>query len=153
MARSLVGFLLVCVPLIPSGAQGGGAAEIGFVTVDKGLRSGILERRLLVITTAPEWEELWRAHRSARPRDQPPPALDASREVIVAVFLGEKRTGGYAIDVVRVEEDRADRSVKVFIRETSPPPGAMVTQALTQPYHIVRLRKVALPVVFIPLDP
>ena len=67
----------------------------------------------------------------------PLPAVDFDKEMVAAVFLGEKPTGGYGVEISSAEV--ADRSLTVFVRETSPKPGAMVTQAINQPFHIVRI--------------
>jgi PrcB C-terminal len=65
--------------------------------------------------------------------------VDFDREMVVGIFLGEKSTGGYEIEIVRAEQ--GDSSLYFYYREKSPPPGAMVTQALTQPFHLVRVAK------------
>lgn len=52
----------------------------------------------------------------------------------IVVFLGERRTGGYAVEITGVEKQPV--GLIVSTRETSPPPGAMVTQALTQPWAL-----------------
>lgn len=62
------------------------------------------------------------------------PILNADefkRLAIVAVCLGERRTGGYGIEITRTPDG------SVQIRETTPPKGAMLTQALTRPYKVV----------------
>jgi len=69
--------------------------------------------------------------------------------MVIAVFSEEKRTGGYGIEITRVEENLEKGQMEVFFLETHPSPNSMVTQALTQPYHIVKLKKVDIPVVFI----
>ena len=48
--------------------------------------------------------------------------------------------------ITRVEEDSGN--LNFYFLEARPPPNAMVMQALTQPYHIVKTKKVDLPVVF-----
>jgi hypothetical protein len=124
-------------------------AEVPLVTVDKGARSGIRERQFVIIKSEKEWESLWALHKSrVSPAPQVPP-VDFGGEMIVAVFSGEKRTGGFGIEIRKIEEDREKNRVAVFYFETQPPPRSMVIQALTQPYHIVRLRKMDLPAVFV----
>ena len=149
--------LLLCLVWIlagsPLNAYGTGGGQVPFATVDKGSRSGVRERKFVVIKTSQEWEALWRAHRSGTSPDKPAPALDIQSEMILAVFAGEKKTGGYGIEILRIEEDGAARSLNAFVRETSPAPSAIVIQMLTQPYHIVKLRKVDLPIVFKSGDP
>jgi len=69
--------------------------------------------------------------------------------MIVAVFLGEKPTGGYKVEITAIEEDRGKGRLRVVVRERKPPAGAMVIQALTQPYHIVRVKKIDLTTTFV----
>ena len=65
--------------------------------------------------------------------------------MVVALFLGQKSTGGYSVEITRAELDGSN--LRFYYRERNPPPGAMLTQALTQPYHLVRLsRSEAVPV-------
>lgn len=51
--------------------------------------------------------------------------------VVVAAFAGARRSGGYGVEFKR----GADR--RILITETTPPKGAMVTMALTQPFKVV----------------
>ena len=44
--------------------------------------------------------------------------------------------------------EQSSGNLRVVYETTSPPPGAMCTMALTQPHHIVRLKKCDLPVTF-----
>jgi PrcB C-terminal len=50
---------------------------------------------------------------------------------VVAAFLGQRRTGGYSVEITR----SADGAVR--ISETRPPQGAMTTQVLSSPYKVV----------------
>ena len=50
------------------------------------------------------------------------------------------------MEIKRVEA--SSTSLSVAYETTSPPPGAICTEALTQPHHIVRLKACDLPVTF-----
>jgi len=126
-------------------AQG---SQVPFVTVAQGHSSGIRTRQFVAITTEAEWAALWRRHRSATSSAEAP-AIDFHHGMLVAVFAGEKRTGGYGIEITHIEADEPGQHLQVFVRETSPPAQGIVTQALTQPYHMVQLTKADWPVVFL----
>ena len=68
--------------------------------------------------------------------------------MVVALFMGERPTGGYAIEITRVE--RADSGLAVHYRSKGPDQGAMLTQALTQPFHLIKLPRDDGPVRFVP---
>ena len=123
-------------------------SRLPFVTVAQGHSSGIRAHQFVAITTEAEWEALWRRHRSATSSAEAP-AIDFHHGMLVAVFAGEKRTGGYGIEITHIEADEPSQHLQVFVRETSPLAQGIVTQALTQPYHIVQLTKVDWPVVFL----
>ena len=75
------------------------------------------------------------------------PEVDFSEEMVIAIFSGEKPTGGYSIEITKVELDEDE--VTIFFEEVSPEPGQPVTEALTQPFHIVKINRIDdLPVKF-----
>jgi hypothetical protein len=74
------------------------------------------------------------------------PTIDFSSSTIIAVFMGEFNTGGYSIEIKEIREYQ-DRIV-VKVEKTYPPPGSPVTQAFTQPYHIVKTKKILKSVIF-----
>jgi len=113
------------------------ATEVTFQTVSKGSRSGVREPRQLVLRSQAEWKILWGQHVSVDANPTPPPAIDFAKELVAAVFLGEKPTGGYDTAISRAQ--RSDDAVVIYYRERIPAPGALVTQSLTQPFHIVRI--------------
>lgn len=71
--------------------------------------------------------------------------------MVIGLFLGQKSTGGYSVEITRAELDGAN--LRVFYRQGNPPPGAMLTQALTQPYHLVRFSRSESAPVFIKEGP
>ena len=117
-----------------------------FSTISKGAFSGCTNKQNLVVKTPEEWKELWKKHTSIRKPQTPTPKVDFVKEMILAVFSGQKPTGGFAVEIVRVE--KAKNELKVYFRETVPPPDAGVPEVFTQPYHIIEMEKSDLPVIF-----
>ena len=107
-------------------------------TIEKGYRSGVRESLQLVIRNQDQWNVFWKRHSSTDDNPAPAPVVDFDREMVVGIFLGEKPTGGYEVEIVRGEQCDSSRS---FYYWEKSPPGAMVTQALTQPFHLVRVAK------------
>lgn len=132
-----------------SAAASNSATGYSFVTLSKGSQSGVRERKLVVIKNENDWKALWNSHASLLLPPKEPPLVDFQTEMIVAVFSGEKPTGGYSIEITGIQKDSAKHVVQVFVRESKPPAGAIVVQALSQPYHIVKLTRVELPVTFV----
>ena len=55
--------------------------------------------------------------------------VDYNKQAIIAAFAGTRNTGGYSVEIKKSGE-------KVSVSVNNPPPGAMVTQALTMPYKV-----------------
>ena len=131
-------------------APGPPSAELPFGTVDQGIRSGIRDARQAVVRDPGTWGALWAEHVKGRVPEPPLPLVDFSREMVLAYFLGEKPTSGYAVEIREIALSAG--RVLVHVAVTAPPPGAPVLQVLTQPFHIVRAPRSELPVEFIPVE-
>ena len=57
----------------------------------------------------------------------------------VAVGLGRFRTGGYAVRLQDPPVTRSEEALVVHVGVQRPPPGSVVTQALTHPCGVLRL--------------
>ena len=146
-------WVLLMVPLIASSSAADGdlpkepsrqmamaataASRVTFQTLLKGYRSAVREPLQAAARNQTEWKALWEKHVSTEPYRPALPTVDFGRETIIAVFLGEKPTGGHDIEITNVEQ--RDGGLVVSYAERSPQPGAMVTQAFIQPFHIVRI--------------
>jgi hypothetical protein len=104
------------------------------------------EARREVVRDPTRWAQAWAEVQATRMA--PPPVAFEGQMAIVAC-LGERRSGGHAIEIVSVAV--ADDALIVTVRTSSPAPGAITTQALTAPYHIVRVARSALPVRWVEL--
>jgi len=111
--------------------------RLSFQTIDKGSQSGVREPLQTVVRGPAEWKTLWQKHASIKLNPHPAPAVDFSKDIVAGVFLGEKLTGGFDVEIVRI--DQTGPALVIEYREKSPLPGSIVTQALTQPFHIVKV--------------
>ncbi|MBA5942178.1 MAG: protease complex subunit PrcB family protein, partial [Methanophagales archaeon] len=123
-----------CIQMQPQEEQE--RKQISFETVSKGYYSGHDERKNYVINSQNEWGELWNKTMSRHVPLPEVPAVNFSENTIIAVYKGSHRTGGYSIEITKIVEN--EQKIVVYIKETSPPSGAGVTMAFTQPYHIVK---------------
>jgi hypothetical protein len=68
--------------------------------------------------------------------------------MVLAVFMGEQPTGGYRIEVAGVKT--GERELVVQVRSAKPPPGAITTEVLTQPFFLAAVPRSNLVVKFVP---
>jgi hypothetical protein len=107
-------------------------AQMKFTTLGRGGVSQIEQSREAVVRTSAEWSALWQQHAG----EGKPPAVDFTRSMVVAVFLGSRPTAGYSVEITRIEKQ--DAGLLVTYREQRPTGTDMVAQMLTSPFHIVR---------------
>ncbi|WP_161603761.1 protease complex subunit PrcB family protein [Noviherbaspirillum massiliense] len=119
--------------------------EIAFQTVDANLYSGITGPETHVVRDANSWETLWLEHKKNEVPPSPHPLIDFSRETILAVFLGVRQTGCYDVKIRRIYAE--DETVFVEYEEIRPGPGAICTQALSAPAHIVAIPRTDQPTI------
>ncbi|HYF90798.1 MAG TPA: protease complex subunit PrcB family protein [Symbiobacteriaceae bacterium] len=113
---------------------------LAFSTLQKGAYSGVAERKAVLLTDEAGWKANWAQASARQVPGTEAPVLDFSQQSVVAVYMGEQRTGGYAIEITGVE--LTNGTLRVTVKQTRPGPGTIVTQALTQPFHMVRIPKV-----------
>lgn len=143
---------LACVVAVAVGAwlylDGSGShaiSGIGPVPVTvlaEGQESGNLtERKNYRLRTADELGELSRLMYG--PGGPSWTGVDFAREEVLAVFDGTHSSGGYAVEVVSVEDTAATR--KVTLRRVEPGESCVTTSAMTSPFILVRLPATPLP--------
>lgn len=119
---------------------------IKFQTIDKGYNSGHENPAYYVINDAAEWTEIWNQHTQNLLPQPTPPSVDFLNTTVIAVFMGQFNTGGYEIEVKEIID--TGPSVTVKVEKTYPSEDCIVTQAFSQPYHIVKLDKIDKQVTF-----
>jgi hypothetical protein len=93
----------------------------------KGQFSGALQSAQRVIESAAQWQALWSEIGQAAPA-----APDFKSSFAVAVFLGQRSTGGYSVEWL--EPDSGGAATVVRYKESKP--QGITMQVLTQPYSV-----------------
>lgn len=109
-------------------------------TVAQGTSSGHplswdLAGGILLVDDAAEWATLWSQHAGGTP-----PAIDFGQDIVVAAFAGRRSTGGYSLAISNISQSVS--TLYVDSVEQAPGPGCLVTLAITQPFHFVRVPRV-----------
>lgn len=101
-------------------------------TLSQVSNSLILEPRRAIVRDAESFRLLWREHTGSFDRL---PDVDFTQDMVIAVFMGEQPTGGFAAEIASVSED--NQTLRIRVRESEPDPDRMVIQMLTAPAHLV----------------
>jgi len=130
ISRSGPGEAGVSPPPAPRGSLHG----VPITTLDIGVRSGISTPRQVVVRDEVAWEDLWAEHTTGR-ASVPVPNVDFGSQMVLAVFLGEKPSSGYAVTILDAAE--RDGNLVVDVEVSVPPAGMSELTILTYPYHMV----------------
>lgn len=126
------------IPLILALAAASAFAQASDWTRLAGNSSRIGRPQAVVVSDAKAWAELWKEHAG----DQPAPAVDFSKEKVVAVFLGQRERTGYKVEL-ETSADPADAAGLLVTYGIHKPSGFGATM-VTTPFLI---QKVAAPAV------
>lgn len=112
--------------------------DIVFEIVARGQQAvGVDRAEYQLLRNGAELAAAWSVAHASGVTQPPLPSVDFARETVLAVFMGPRSTGGYGLDVGGVTFEGGDLFVDLI--EIRPEPGAMVTQALTSPWMVVRI--------------
>ncbi len=111
--------------------------EVSFETIDPGGGYGYEDRDNFAIRDAVTWENLWQDLYSGHFPVPEVPSVDFISEILIAVFQGERGSGGYLTNITRITMTIA--YYVVYIDEIHPGEGCGVAAVMTYPYHIVKI--------------
>ncbi|HET7370631.1 MAG TPA: protease complex subunit PrcB family protein [Gammaproteobacteria bacterium] len=140
MAGAVACLVSACVAMPTDGAS------VPVEPVLSGRHSGVYKQYFTLIRDRETFETVWRRATARQYPAPAPPSIDFSRYMVIAVFLGEKRTGGYDIEIADLS--RTPAGLLATVRERHPGAGCHTTEALTQPFEIVKTPVTAAPVEF-----
>jgi hypothetical protein len=113
----------------PSPAPAG--TSVPMTPINSNRMSGIDTPQQSVVRTPAEFEALWRKHAPS----QPMPTVDFSKQMVLAVFLGSRPSGGFGVQITGVQASGKDLVVQWV--EMRPAPGMAAATVMTAPAHLV----------------
>ncbi|MFT7678362.1 MAG: hypothetical protein ACI8QC_002352 [Planctomycetota bacterium] len=106
-----------------------------------GQHSGIRSQQLRLVRTQAEWLSLWREHSSQQLPAPEPPKIDFESQMLIAVFLGERPTSGFGIQLQRVRalagEQGQAPTLEAMARESRPDADTLQAQVITTPFQML----------------
>jgi hypothetical protein len=113
------------------------AQDVAYEVVEVGTQSPFEDQKNFVIVNLEEWRDLWLyVHED---RAAPLPAIDFSRYVVLALFQGQRPSGGYALEVDAVRD--VGGSLVVAVSDIEPGQGCTVTDDKTSPFTFIVTQK------------
>ncbi len=122
--------------------------QLAWETIASGSQAtGVEAPRFELITDQQQLVSFWTRVHATQLQAPPLPNVTFERETLIAIFQGQKSTGGYSVQARRVVEERGELYVDVAF--TEPAQDALTTQALTSPWTLVRVLRAGYEVAWI----
>ncbi len=109
----------------------------GITNIAIGTYSGVETAMEIIINSESKWEKKWNKIYAGTTPQPELPEINFENEVVIAVFMGYRSTGGFRIEITGVE--KSEDKFKVHVKTTSPGPGDLVTTAITSPFHVIKV--------------
>jgi len=125
------------------------STRVPFEEIDKDWISGYESRDNLTIRDDETWETLWTEMEFSQSHPADLPKINFTREMIIAVFQGERGSSGYWTNITRII--MTNSSYVVYVDEIHPGESCGGLAVMTYPYHIVKISDLPLnlPVQFV----
>ena len=113
-------------------------SEVFFDVIASGSNAlGAGEGSYALIGNDADLREAWAIAHGAQLAPPALPQVNYENETVLTLFMGSRATGGYDIRLDRLSRQGNEYFADVTL--TEPAEGAMLTQALTSPWQIVRI--------------
>lgn len=117
--------------------------EINFQTIIDGITTeSRFTSQEFSINTKEEWSNLWKQISTSEEMNTD---VNFEQETLIALFMGEQPSGGYALKVTQVVE--TDDTIQIYTDMISPGLGCNTVQMMTSPYTVISLSKTEKPLV------
>jgi hypothetical protein len=113
--------------------------EISFTTIASENYSGVTEEKNIIISNQKDFEKIWVECYSIQIPQPKAPKINFEEECVLIAFAGEFSTGGYKVELANINKKRRSMNVDVII--TAPGADCNVTSAMTQPFHMIKMKK------------
>lgn len=107
--------------------------DVTFTVIGHGKQSLVHERKNYAAFTEEDFAKLWKQTGSTDKM----PTIDFTKAYVVAVFAGDKSTGGHAVSVTSIKDAGDARVFHVLLEK--PGAGCVTSQELTSPYQVIRV--------------
>lgn len=99
----------------------------------------LVQRKNYIFRDKDDYLAFWELLHGNDPSAKSAPFVNFARDHVIAVVSGVKATGGYDIYIQDIIEEVEERVIETVI--VSPGDGCPVSQALSNPYHMVVVKK------------
>ncbi|HBC47129.1 MAG TPA: hypothetical protein DEO84_10560 [candidate division Zixibacteria bacterium] len=107
---------------------------VAYTVILSGSHSSADKYEVKLVTTKKDWENTWQIAKGGEEPLPGIPSVDFSHQNVIAVFMGQRSSSGYKIEISSIEKKGAVLRVHVKKYET---PGMLTV--MTNPFTLVRV--------------
>ncbi len=111
-------------------------ASLSFKKIESQSHGGFQQQQFLVITNSKQLKKIYTQLNLTRKPGLPLPKIDFDNETVIALFMGQKNTGGFSVEIDSVI-NTGDSFVDIIIKENAP--TGMASMAITHPFSLYKL--------------
>ena len=112
--------------------------KISFTTIATENYSGVAKKKNLIISNQKDFEKIWAECYSIQIPKPKAPQINFDDEIVLVAFAGECSSGGYKVEFTNIKKKK--RTINLTIINTTPGADCNVTSALTQPFHMIKMK-------------
>jgi hypothetical protein len=117
---------------------------ISFTELLSGNHSNIRTEKSLVIKEPSSFQEILNSINKTREPNIKIPEINFKKEMLLALFMGERNTGGHSIRIDSISSN--EKEVFVYVKELTP--QGMATMVITHPFYLAKIKKTDKQIVF-----
>jgi hypothetical protein len=114
------------------------AGPVEFETVFMGQHSTVDTAAVYLINNNEQWDKIWKLSQGMITPMPETKQIDFDKYDVIAVFMGQKNSGGYSVEITDVIRDGDNLNVKVTNHISS---GGMMLPVVVNPCHLVQIPK------------
>ncbi len=122
------------------------AHAIFFNVIKEGTNSGFKAKLNQVIKTQEKFKKVWNKIDVNFTKKEALPKIDFNKQMLAFVALGEQTSGGYAVKINSVTENK--KNIIIDVTEIKPGKTCITTSVMTYPYQLLTLEKTSKSVQF-----
>jgi len=111
-----------------------GAGAVNVEQIDRGQYGDVVEGIQTVLRDEDEYAAFWERLHADQKSVPERPSVDFDKQVVVAIVLGQRSSGGYGVKIDEVLANPSGKKLQVRYTKTTPGEGCAVTTVLTSPY-------------------
>lgn len=124
-----------CIILAPTHAEQTVAWDHGVIRGEQSLSDTSWQ---YLIRNEKDWELVWEKRLGKDPK-LGLPAVDFSKEAVVAMFVGNRPTIGFSVAISSFTDPRDPKHLVVYYRDVDPPRESLQAQVTTQPFALLKI--------------